>query len=349
MTSPPNELCILRMSALGDICHALPVIRRLQRAWPACRFTWIIGKLEAELIGDIPEIDFIIFDKAKGLAAYGELRNKLKGKRFDLLLMLQDSLRSSLVSLMIKAEKKLGFDAATARDKQTWFSNQQIKPAGRVHAIDAMLGFADALDIEKSLVEWSIPIPTEAREFALQQLDSKKRTLLINPCASASKRIFRNWLPERYAAVADYAMEQHNMQVVLCGGPSEQEQQYGKLIADTMQGECTNLIGQTKLKQLLALLAQADIVLTPDSGPAHMATAMGTPVLGLYAATNPQQTGPYLSLDDCISHYEEAIKEEYGQSSEKLAWGVRAHGEAVMEKISVQEVCRKLDEMAAKF
>lgn len=95
-TTPPREVCILRLSAIGDVCHALAVVRTLQQAWPRTRFTWVIGRLEARLFKGIDDIEFIVFDKGKGLAAYLELRRAMRGRRFDLLLHMQLALRAGV-------------------------------------------------------------------------------------------------------------------------------------------------------------------------------------------------------------------------------------------------------------
>ena len=105
----------------------------------------------------------------------------------------------------------------------------------------------------------------------------------------------RNWSPERYAAVADHAVARHGMRVLICGGRSDLELRYGARIAELMRHPATNLVGKDTLLEFLATLARATAVLTPDSGPAHMATTVGTPVVGLYAATNPARSGPYYS------------------------------------------------------
>ncbi|HET6655892.1 MAG TPA: hypothetical protein VFH57_06560, partial [Gammaproteobacteria bacterium] len=89
MISSPESVCVMRLSAVGDICHTLPVVRTLAAAWPAARITWIIGRLEASLVGDIPGIEFITFDKGQGWHAHRQLRRQLGGRRFDLLLHMQ--------------------------------------------------------------------------------------------------------------------------------------------------------------------------------------------------------------------------------------------------------------------
>lgn len=140
---------------------------------------------------------------------------------------------------------------------------------------------------------------------------------------------YRNWHVAGYAAVADYAIEKHNMQVILTGGPSKIEKQYGFDISQMVKHPVSNLIGQTSLKQLLAILDQAHAVIAPDAGPAHMATAVNTPVIGLYATTNPDRARPYLSADYTINHYPQAVQDKYGKTVDEVPWGTRVRDEAL--------------------
>src|ERR1044072_7250609 len=96
--TPPTRVCILRLSAIGDTCHVLPVVRTLQRAWPNTRFTWIIGKVEAKLLGHIPDIEFIVLDKKSLPGSYRTLRQAMRGRHFDVLMPMQVALRPSLFS-----------------------------------------------------------------------------------------------------------------------------------------------------------------------------------------------------------------------------------------------------------
>ncbi|HLZ98932.1 MAG TPA: glycosyltransferase family 9 protein, partial [Steroidobacteraceae bacterium] len=128
--TPPQSVCLLRLSAIGDTCHAAAVLRALERAWPTTRFTWIIGKLEARLMSAIlPHIEFITFEKRAMIRELRRLRGVLKARRFDLLLDLQLSIRASLVSTVVASPVKLGFDRARARELQWLFTNAQIAPA----------------------------------------------------------------------------------------------------------------------------------------------------------------------------------------------------------------------------
>lgn len=346
--NPPASVCILRLSAVGDVCHTLPVVRSLQAAWPEAQFTWIIGRLEAELVGDIPGIEFIIFDKAKGRAAYSELHRILAGRHFDLLLHMQMSLRASLASLIaIRADVKLGFDRERAHDWQWLFTNRRIPHREHQHVMDSLFGFAEACGVSTHVLHWDIPVPPDAADFARQQIPDGSPTLIISPCANARFRNFRNWRAEHYAAVADYATRQHGLRVILSGGPSPVERETGDRILAHMQTQPTDLIGKTSLKQLLALLGRASVLISPDSGPVHMATAAGTPVIGLYATTNPDRAGPYLSQRWRVNRYPDAMRKFNHQDAATAPWGTRVRDPAAMDLVSVADVTAKLDELIA--
>lgn len=126
LAEPPRSLCILRLSAIGDTCHVVPIVRTLQQAWPATQLTWIIGRTEARLMSLIEGVEFITVDKGAGLAARRALSAQLRGRRFDVLLHMQLALRASLVSLAAPAAVRLGFDRPRARELQWLFTNERI-------------------------------------------------------------------------------------------------------------------------------------------------------------------------------------------------------------------------------
>ncbi len=345
-TSAPAHICLLRLSAVGDVCHALPVVRTIQKQWPETKITWIIGRLEASLIGDIPGVEFIIFDKSRGIAAYRAFREEMKGRHFDALLHMQMSLRASLISLLVPTKIRLGFDRERAKDLQWLFSNHKIAYQPRQHVIDSFFCFAEAIGIEERTLAWDIPIPAEAEQFCDQYITNDGRKLLIiSPCSSMR---YRNWNVAGYAAVADYAVEKHHMQVIISGGPAAIEQQYGEEISQRCQHKPLNLVGKTNLKQLLALLNRAAVVVAPDSGPAHIATTVNTPVIGLYATTNPDRARPYLSAEYVANKYPEAIQNKHHKPVDELPWGTRVRDEGTMDLITSDEVYALLDKVLAK-
>jgi heptosyltransferase I len=338
---PLQQVCLLRLSAIGDTCHALAALRAFQSAWPQSKFTWIIGKVEAKLMTAVlPEIEFITFDKSATAKELWRLRGILRGRRFDLLLDMQLSFRASLVSSLVNAPIKLGFDRERARELQWWFTNARIAPAASEHVLDSFMGFARACGIPSKPPCWHPSLGPAEIEYARRIVTDERPTLLISPCSSHTAR---NWLAERYAAVADHAAAAHKMRVVLVGGRSSIETRMGEAIAATARTPLQNTIGQDTLPQLLALMSQSTVLLTPDSGPAHMATMVALPVIGLYAATNPARAGPYNSRQWCVDKYDEAAQKYLGRPAAQLPWTTKIERSGVMELIGVNDVKAKLD------
>jgi len=337
----PKSLCIFRLSAIGDVTHILPIIHTLKKVWPNTRITWVIGKLEYQLVKSLPDVEFILFDKSKGWGAFGDLRQQLNGRRFDLLLMMQAALRASLASLLISATYKLGFDRQRAIDYQWLFSNQKISGNNRVHVLDSFFQFLEAIGIEQKIYIWNLPLDAEEQRYADAKI-GKTPSVLINPCSSARRHNWRNWSIGRYADIADY-LHSLGLQVVLSGGPSAVEIEFCQSIVDQCQSSPQNLAGETTLGQLLALIKRAKFIIAPDTGPAHMATIVDTPVIGLFASSNPERTGPYKSQDFLVNRYPEALQKFSGKSVAQARWGERVRDPEVMDLITAQQVKQKID------
>ncbi|MCR6700294.1 MAG: glycosyltransferase family 9 protein [Dokdonella sp.] len=342
--APPASLCILRTSAIGDVTHVVPLVRTLQRHWPDTALTWLIGKLERRLVGDLGGVQFVTFDKGAGLAGFRAVREALAGRRFDALLHLQVALRANLLSLLVRAPLRIGYDRARAKDLHGLTVNRRIAARSGEHVLDAMASFLEPLGLRQTEVRWDLPIPDEAREFAARHLPGHAPTLLVSPCSS--HRV-RNWRPERYAAAMDHAATTLGWRVVLCGGPSDYERGFGDAILAAMRTRPIDLIGKDTLKQLLALLERADLVLAPDSGPMHMANAVGTAVLGLHAASNPNRSGPYSDRRWCVDRYDAAARRFRGRAAADLPWGTKLEHPGVMDLIGVDDVIERLDAYAA--
>jgi heptosyltransferase I len=343
VTTPaaPRSICLLRLSALGDATHVVPLIRTLRRAWPEVPITWILGKGEAKLLEGLENVELIVFDKSAGLAGMRDLRRQLAGRRFEALLQMQLAFRANLLSALISAERRIGYDRVRSKEGHSLFINERIQPSGH-HVLDAFGKFCEPLGLRQDRVEWNLPVPQPARDWAAEQLPGDQRTLLISPCSSHT---LRNWRAERYAAVADHAAAQ-GWRIAICGGRSALERETGDAILAAMKHPALDLIGKDTLKQLLALLERANLVLGPDSGPAHMANAMGTKVIGLFACTDRERCGPYSDLSHSVNHYDEAARKFLGKPASELRWGKRVEFPGVMDLISVEEVVAKFDEFA---
>lgn len=338
-----NSICILRLSAIGDVTHVIPVVLSLQEQLPGVRITWVIGKVEAKLIGDLPGVEFIIFDKNAGWRGYANLRRQMKGRKFDVLLHMQVAFRANLASALIPARIRIGYDKARSKDLHSLFINRHIAPSPNQHVRDCLASFLEPLGLQPATPRWEIPLSEDDHRFARRHLAPDRKNLVISPCASHP---LRNWPPERYARLADIAIRKYDMNVVLVGSPAPAEVEYCATIERAMAETPRNICGKDTLKQLAALLKHADLVVAPDTGPAHIASAMGTDVLGLFAASNPYRSGPYNSLQWCVNRYPAALQTYAGKSVDESRWGAKAEYEGAMDMISVDDAVEKLDQWA---
>ncbi|MEZ9236873.1 glycosyltransferase family 9 protein [Shewanella sp. 10N.286.52.A9] len=337
--SSMKSLCLLRLSAIGDVCHAVAMVQAIQRQYPDLAVTWVIGKVEYQLLKHLPGIRFVIFDKSQGWRSYGKLRQDIAGQRFDVLLHMQVALRATIASLMISAKVRVGFDKARAKEGQWLVTNHAVEPLATPHVLEGFMGFAKTIGVKDLSPKWNIPVLESDSEFANELIAETEKVLVICPAASKAER---NWLPERYAAVAEHAVSK-GYRVILCGGPSQLEVDLAASINHFASQSIENKVGQTTLTQLLAVLNRASIVIAPDTGPAHMAVTQGTPVIGLYAHSNPGRTGPYMSLMQVVSVYDEVIRQQFPNMT--IPWGKRAKGDDLMSLISVEKVIQQFDSM----
>ncbi|RBM82112.1 ADP-heptose--LPS heptosyltransferase I [Vibrio paracholerae] len=332
--SDPHSLCILRLSAIGDVCNTIAAVQAIQRQWPQTRITWVTGKLEAELIQSLPDIQVIVFDKKLGWRAYTQLWQQLKSERFDALLHMQYAFRASIATLGIKARYKLGFDAARSQDFQTWFTNVKVPSPDKMHVLDSLLAFVEHLGIRDIEPKWSLTCQPDDQAWAEAQFQPEQPRLVVVPGAS---KAYKNWTAEGYAAVIEHAQQQ-GWQVILAGSPAQVERDLAAQVEQALAHPVLNLVGKSTLQQMLALLAKADLVIAPDTGPAHMANAMHTPIIGLYAHHNPERTGPYHYRHYVVSVYQEALLAETGKTPQQVDWRTRVKDPNAMQRITAQQV-----------
>lgn len=338
---------MLRLSALGDVCNLVPTVRALQRQWPEARITWIVGKGEYSLLSGLSGVELVLYDKASGFAGMRALWRELADTRFDVLLHMQQALRASVLSLGLKADVRVGYDKARAKDAQHWFTQRQLAPHPRAHVLDSFMDFARLLGVEDLTPEWDLAIPEAAFKEAAG-LTGDAPYVLMSPCANPRLRNFRNWSAEGYASVVEHAWVQHRLTTVLTGGGSTQEREMGQRIVELSQpGAVIDLIGESSLKGLLALIARARAVVAPDSGPVHMANALNTPVVGLFATTNPERAGPWRWREFVVNRYPDAVRAYLHKDPETIPWGQRVRHPDAMSLITADDVIDKLEAVLA--
>ena len=265
---PLNQICLIRLSALGDCCHALAVVENIQRSSPKTKITWVIGKTEHQLFKDIKGVEFIVADKKKPFESFFKIKKELRGRCFDVLLNIHASMSSNLISLAIKAKKKVGFDRDRARDLQNLFCNEYIQPIKNQHVVDGMLEFTKYLNLD-STAKWT-PLILEPEEgFARGYIHSNKVTCLISPCSSQryGDQYNRSWSINNFAKLIKYLISLENLQVIMTGGNSPPEQLYSKELDDLFGNSILNLIGKTSIREMAALIKLSLIHISEPTRP----------------------------------------------------------------------------------
>ncbi|MGR3960979.1 glycosyl transferase [Vibrio lentus] len=342
---PPSSICILRLSAIGDVCNTVAAVKAIQRQWPSTEIVWVTGHLESKLISDLEGIKVVTFDKSGGWKAYINLWKALRNYHFDALLHMQYALRASLATLGIKSRYKLGFDSSRSQDFQTLFTNIKVPSPNTMHVLDGLLAFGKTLGITNMQPVWGLHYSSTDLEWASKHISNEKPNLVVVPAASKS---YKNWNASGYQDVINHALG-HGWNVLLAGSPARVELELAQEIQGGLNESVTDLVGKSSLKEMLAIIDKADLIIAPDTGPTHMANTMTTPVIGLYAHHNPNRTGPYRYLDYVVSAYEEAILEETGKDLTQLNWRARAKDKNAMNRISSDSVIKMFDKVTQEL
>lgn len=295
---PAGRICLVRLSAIGDTVHAIGLVNALRVLYPSAHLTWILEPRPHEVAREQPNVDrFIVFDPRKGVWAFEELRRSLHGCRFDLLVLPQVSFRSSLVAAHVKARVKLGFDWKRSRELHWVFTNVHLPPGPVQHAQELMLEFARFLGLCEWEPEWGIRFTAEEAARMQMLFSGIGRKVVAFVVGSSVPE--RDWAPERYAALADRIDRELDLQPMLVGGPSTREREIAdRILAATASRPIVAL--DRPLRDTMWKLAGSSVVVSPDTGPLHIAVALNRPTVGLYGCTNPRRVGPWRRFADLL-------------------------------------------------
>lgn len=328
-----ERVCIVMMSAVGDVVHVLPVINAIKRARPATHITWVLQPGPSMLVKNHRSVDeVILFDRRKGIAAMREVIRALRARKFDLLLDLQVYFKAGLISAFSGAPRRLGFDRARARDANWLFTSERIRAHPVQHVQDQYFEFLRHLGIDPEPVEWCLSPRPEEREW-----QETFRAQFDRPIASivvATSKPEKDWIPERWAEVCDILLEKHGLQPVLVGGDTERERAAAEKIIASSRARPYSALG-SGLRKLVSILDASDLVLAPDTGPLHISVALGRPVISLIGYTDPRRTGPY-------RHYHDLIIDAFHNVGE-AGPVTMATKQGRMQRITVADVAEKLD------
>jgi heptosyltransferase I len=327
-----ERIGLVMMSAVGDAVHALPVVNAIKRHAPASRLTWVLQPGPAALVHGHPAVDEIVeFDRSKGLAAFTDIRAKLKERPFDLEIGLQVYFKAGLVTSFTRAPIKLGFDRERARDFNWLFTNRRIPRHEPRHVQDQYFEFLRELGISPDPIVWNLG-PWE-QERAWQRDFFAKVDRPVASIVVGTSKPEKDWMPERWAEVVDALYSDFGVRAVLVGGRSERELRAASIIEQRAAHRPINALG-SGLRNLVSILDGSALALSPDTGPLHMAVALDRPVISLIGYMNPKRVGPYRKFRDLLI-------DAYGEPGEDYAITMDKRP-GHMERITVRDVMEKV-------
>jgi heptosyltransferase I len=315
------------------------VVNALKRHAPACRITWILQPGPATLVRGHPAVDeILLFDRGRGARAFTDIRSALRERRFDLVLALQVYFKAGVVTSFTRADVKLGFDRARARDFNWLFTTHRIPARPYQHVQDQYFEFLHAVGVDPEPVEWNIgPWPGERawqRDF-FAKLDRPAAAIVV-----ATSKPEKDWTPEGWARVAEALYHDHGLQPVLVGGRSDREVAAEATVMKLARVPIVSALG-SGLRNLVGILDGSALVLSPDTGPLHIAVALDRPVVSLIGVYNPKRTGPYRRFRDLIVDAYGDPGENYPVSMEKRV--------GRMSRITVDDVLAKVEHWSRQY
>jgi heptosyltransferase-1 len=302
------NILIVKMSAIGDVIHTLPALNALRRHFPEARITWLVEEAASSLVMGHEALDRVLVSSRKSWLRrlsmsrdWGSIREgyrfiaELRDTEYDLILDFQSLLKSGVLVGLARGKRKIGFDKGMEHMERSYlFLNERVRPVSMDHhALVRGLMLLEAIGVPADEIAYRLPIGEKDRERASRLLMSHKvgrsrPVVVLHPVAQWETKL---WTTDRFAALADRLLEEMNAQVVFTGGKNDRRT-IGAILSH-MRNEAVNLAGRTSLKTLAALYEKSGLVISTDTGPMHLAAAVGTPVVALFGPTAPWRTGPY--------------------------------------------------------
>ena len=322
------------LSALGDTVHVLPIVTALKRHAPGAHITWILQPGPAWLAEGHPTVDEVVrFDRQRGWRAFVALRRELlRRPPFDVVLALQPYFKAGIITAMMRARVKLGFDVARARDLNWLFTTDRIAARPQRHIQDQFFEFLDAIGVPHGEPEWGLA-PTDEERARAQALVAEAGAAPLVGFVVATSKPPKNWMPDRFGRLATRLQAAVGARCVLLGDTSPIEQAAAAAIQAETTAQPIVALG-AGLRTTLALLERCDVVVAPDTGPFHMCVAMNVPAVGLFGYTNPKRVGPYRRFPDLLI-------DAYGDPGENYPVNMR-YRPGRMERITVDMVVEKV-------
>jgi heptosyltransferase I len=292
----PRRIAIVKPSALGDIVHSLPVLSALRGRFPKSHITWVVNRgFESLLLGH-PHLDSTFpFERgafrsmSSAVQTAWDLSNQLRKQRFDLVIDLQGLLRTGLIVAATGSPRKIGF--ANAREGATRFYTHtvDVPDADQIHAVDRYWRIVESLGITNRTKQFIVPISTSEQEQVLQALQTCPRPWIA--VAPGAKWLTKRWPTIHFSALLRKAQATYGGTILLLG--ASEDLPLSAQIATSLTGSVVDFVGKTSLPKLIAVLSLVDVMFANDTGPLHLAAALGKPCIAPYTCTRVALHGPY--------------------------------------------------------
>ena len=296
-----SRFLLVRLGALGDIIHAIPVAAALRRAFPSARIDWLVSAKHRELLDLVPAIDrrLVLGDSTGWPGAIAELRRG----RYDVAIDLQGLLKSAVLARSSGATRVVGFTARYLRERlaRVFYSDAYdpggtglFDPRSTQHVVRLNLGLLEPLGLTVDTPEFPIDAVGSNAAAAVRARVGGPYAVLNPGAAWPNKR----WPPSRFGGVARSITARHGLPSVVSWGPGEEA-----LASEVVEASAgtAQLAPPTSITDLVALVRGARLMVSGDTGPAHIAAAVGTPIVGLYGPTRPARNGPWAAADVALS------------------------------------------------
>ncbi|HOC60105.1 MAG: glycosyltransferase family 9 protein [Syntrophaceae bacterium] len=295
------NILIVKLSAIGDVIHTLPSLTALRRLYPDAHITWVVEEASRDLILHHPHLDQVIvfrrknwmadFKKGQWASIRRDIRSfltQLRSRRYDLVIDFHGLFKSAMVVAVSGGKRKLGYDSW--QELACLFLNEKIPEDMSKHAVDRYLDFPLYLGAEHGPAEFVLPVSVEAKAGSAVWQEKyslkKNKYIAINPVALWNTKLWDN---TKFAELADIIQQRLKIPVVFTGRDKESLDDITRQMTTTG----IHLGGRTSLLELACIYSDALAVISTDSGPMHLAVAVGTPVIALFGPTDPARTGPY--------------------------------------------------------
>jgi heptosyltransferase I len=320
-----KRVALVLLSAIGDVVHGLPLVNSLRAASRGMHLTWIIQPVPHQLVRDHPAVDeFVLFRRELGWRAYQDVWRATRDRRFDLVLDPHVYFKAGVITGLLRAPRKIGFDRARTRDLNLLFTTERIPARPLGHVLEQNLEFLDYLGIPRRL-EWGLEATAIEAERYAPLLPLPDRTTVAVVLASSKPE--KDWPAERYPLLVQRVQQDLGARVVLVGGLSERENAAARLLPDVLD------LRAWDLRRLVYLLGRSNALVSPDTGPLHIGVGLGTPSVALMGYTNPKWMGP--------ARYPELMVDAYADPGEVYT-ATREYRSGRMERITVEQVLERV-------